>query len=551
MILGPNADKSNKNKYAEFMSKRLPLVLSVIVISSVLATPAYSAAKAGTVCTKAGLISTSGGKKYTCIKSGKKLVWDKGALVSLSKPLPTASAVPSKSATPEVLKVDYSKTFSTDQGYYTDFKDPCQWDSALDSKWMAIQQYFYDINRCAGQIRINKYSLGTARPSTNFDSKALFANVEPCKLVTPKGVMTNNGFTTAESGRNRWSEERRYPSPNTVIQLIPIYAADTVEPKNSPAEDYSIYLKFLKDWIDYSSDFGSNVEIRTPSKYIKMDSKLSDFGILHTNNWQTPGHVAFNKAVVAASDDSIDFKGVNIAIVVPPAGTDTSVLGQATIGSLETKEGVVPVGMSEYAVLASTPNASTYSGLGHPFFWVHELMHSGYGFDDHYGDTKQDLNSEYGMGWLTLMTPFGGDLTTWEKWILGFMKDSQIQCVTAAGSSTHWIAPSTVKTTESKAIVIRVSATKAIVVETLRPGGLYYKIPMQTQGALVYEIDLTQAGHGMGMKLSLPIGRTVTSNPFFMASYPLKQGESTITNGYRITILESGTFGDVVKVEKA
>jgi len=449
------------------------------------------------------------------------------------------------------MKVDYTKTFSTDRGYYTDFTGPCQWDSTADSKWMAIQQYFFDINRCAGQIRINKYSLGASRPSTNFDPKSLFSNVEPCKLVTPASSRGSLGFTTAEPGRNQWADQHRYPSPNTVIQLIPVYATDTAEPKNSPSEDYSIYLKFLKDWMDYSSDFGSNVEIRIPGKYIKMSSKIGDFGVYHSNNAESPGHVAFNKAVVAATDDSIDFKGANIAIIVTPAGTDASVLGQATIGSLTTNEGIVAVGMSQYASLASTPNASTYSGLGHPFFWLHEMFHSGYGFDDHYGDTKQDLSTEYGMGWLTMMTPFGGDLTTWEKWILGFMKDSQIQCVTTGGTSTHWIAPSTVQTTESKAIIIRVSGTKAVVVETLRPGGLYYKIPKQSQGALIYEIDVTQSGHGMGMKLSLPIGRTVTSNPFFMASYPLKQGESTITNGYKISIIESGTFGDVVKIEKA
>jgi hypothetical protein len=35
-----------------------------------------------------------------------------------------------------------------------------------------------------------------------------------------------------------------------------------------------------------------------------------------------------------------------------------------------------------------------------------------------------------------------------------------------------------------------------------------------------------------------------------MASAPLKQGESTINNGYKITVVESGTFGDVIKVEK-
>jgi hypothetical protein len=260
--------------------------------------------------------------------------------------------------------------------------------------------------------------------------------------------------------------------------------------------------------------------------------------------------LAFNRDVVAATDPVIDYRGVNIAIVVPPAGTSASVLAQATIGSLQTNEGFVALGMSEYAHLAENPRSSRFSVLGHPFWWIHEMFHSGVGFDDHYGDTQQNINSEYGMGHLTLMTPFGGDLTTWEKWRLGFMRDSQVQCKNSGESSTHWIAPSTVQTAESKAIVIRISATRVLIVETLRPAGLYYKIPLQTQGALVYEVDLLETGHGLGYKLSLPVGRSVSSDPFFMASYPLKQGEFTISNGYKITIVESGTFGDVVKVEK-
>jgi hypothetical protein len=207
--------------------------------------------------------------------------------------------------------------------------------------------------------------------------------------------------------------------------------------------------------------------------------------------------------------------------------------------------------MTEYAHLATAPLKSRFSILGHPFWWIHEMFHSGIGFDDHYGDSQNNINTEYGMGWLTMMTPFGGDLTTWEKWRLGFMKDSQVQCVTAGGSSTHWIVPSTVQTSESKAIVIKISNTKVVVVETLRPAGLYYKLPTQSQGALVYEVDLLETRHGLGYKLSLPLGRNVNSDPFFMASYPLKRGDVTITNGYKISIVEAGTFGDVVKVEKA
>ena len=57
---------------------------------------ATAAVKQGTTCKKLGQISTSAGIKYTCIKSGKKLIWSKG--VSTKSVSPTATASPSPSA---------------------------------------------------------------------------------------------------------------------------------------------------------------------------------------------------------------------------------------------------------------------------------------------------------------------------------------------------------------------------------------------------------------------------------------------------------------------
>jgi|Wag4MinimDraft_6_1082665.scaffolds.fasta_scaffold00233_3 M6 family metalloprotease-like protein len=535
--------------------KRLAKLVTVILPLILVASNSYAAVKPGAACKTSGQTKFASGKKYTCIKKGKTLVWNKGLV--LSKPAQTKSdtpvkpePVPTTTTQSVAAKIDFSKTFSTDQGYYTDFTGPCQEDRELDVALAEIQKYFIDFQWCAGQMRINKYNLGKNRPIGTYDAKNLFSDTEPCKMVTPAGVQANLGYTTAEPWRNQYESIRKFPSPNAVIQLIPIYSTDSAQPKNSPAQDYGIYMKLLKDWFEYSADFPSSVDVRIPDQYIRMNNKIGDYQLLHTARHDAPNHIRFNRDLVAAVDPVIDFKGVNIVIAVPPAGSDASVLAQAAIGSLDTAEGFVALGTTQQAHLAANPSREFLSELGHPFWWIHELFHAGVGFDDHYGDKLQNIDTEYGMGWLTMMTPWGGDLSTWEKWRLGFMKDSQVQCVTKGGSSTHWIAPSTVQTDESKAIVIRVSATKAIVVETLRPAGLYYKLPIQSQGALVYELDITETRHGYGMKLSLPIGRTVNSNPFFMASYPLKQGESTISNGYKISIVESGTFGDVVKVEK-
>lgn len=57
----------------------------------------HALTKAGAKCTKAGATSTYAGKKFTCIKSGKNLVWNKG--VTVKKATVTKIAVcPSKSA---------------------------------------------------------------------------------------------------------------------------------------------------------------------------------------------------------------------------------------------------------------------------------------------------------------------------------------------------------------------------------------------------------------------------------------------------------------------
>jgi dihydropteroate synthase len=61
------------------MNKRLIAFLSIISLTvSIPLVPVRAAVKAGGSCAKAGIISFASSKTYTCIKSGKKLVWDKG-----------------------------------------------------------------------------------------------------------------------------------------------------------------------------------------------------------------------------------------------------------------------------------------------------------------------------------------------------------------------------------------------------------------------------------------------------------------------------------------
>ena len=63
-------------------------IITSAIISALVVTPSFAAVKSGAKCTTKGETKISGSKTFTCIKSGKKLVWNKGVT---EKKAPTSS----------------------------------------------------------------------------------------------------------------------------------------------------------------------------------------------------------------------------------------------------------------------------------------------------------------------------------------------------------------------------------------------------------------------------------------------------------------------------
>lgn len=70
------------------------LVLTLALFFTALQANAANPPKPGAACSKASLTQIHKGKKYTCIKSGKKLVWNKGVNIATKQPTPTPSPTP-------------------------------------------------------------------------------------------------------------------------------------------------------------------------------------------------------------------------------------------------------------------------------------------------------------------------------------------------------------------------------------------------------------------------------------------------------------------------
>ena len=89
-------------------------LLLVLLLSFV--TPVQAATpKAGSKCTKAGATATAAGKKFTCVQSGTKLVWNKGVAIKAA-PKPAVNPVlkpvePTPTPTPTVTYPDVPTSF--------------------------------------------------------------------------------------------------------------------------------------------------------------------------------------------------------------------------------------------------------------------------------------------------------------------------------------------------------------------------------------------------------------------------------------------------------
>ena len=82
------------------IKKLLPALLAGRLTFGPLASISAAPPKAGSICAKLGQTQTASKVKFTCIKSGKKLVWDKGILISKPTPSASHSSIPTPTPTP-------------------------------------------------------------------------------------------------------------------------------------------------------------------------------------------------------------------------------------------------------------------------------------------------------------------------------------------------------------------------------------------------------------------------------------------------------------------
>ncbi len=444
----------------------------------------------------------------------------------------SASKIDQKTGTPIAAKT----TPSASSNQITDF---CQADPQVPAEWVEVQAWDKANRGCSEPFRYVGGNSNFVQPKSKLTSDAQLLNVNECKLADSQ----SKGPWAATFPRN---PTLFTPSLSANFEIIPVQFSD-IQANSDPRTDYGKYVDFVMSYLKNTSDVPIHPNVNWIDHYLQLGKSI-DFYKLGAGGSLSDNYL---NDVLGASEKYYDISNVDQLIIVGPPTTPLSKL-YAYMGSLQQKNRAGrTIAVYQYNPTKLQPWIDAQWGFD-PNIYVHEQLNHEMGLDDEL--------IQYTGGWGN-MAGVMGELLIWDKWLVGFVSDSQIRCVSPTTKSVQWIRPSTIHGNFPKAVIIPLSSSKGIVIESQRSYGYNYKMPKITNGALVYEVDTTktmnshpdgESGGSTGVVVESI--RPKTKNNFYgnihFGDAALKLGESIVVDGVKISVIESGDFGDVIQTSK-
>jgi len=392
----------------------IALIISLVPLS------AFSAQKvtAGAACKTLNSKATANNKTYTCIKSGKKLVWNKGIPIKAASP----------SLTPKPSPVSGQSTSST---------------SSID-----------ELSR---DPRISNISL--LSPS------------ESCKTVdatpdsTPSGLIHRNGFPRQQSAI--------YGTGKARILVIPFKYGDhsfstTIPPlSNRNVTDVDALTKVHKDLAQLVKSLSAGrleleIDVLPESQWWTMDSDLTFSSVQFVNNFPPV------EEMIKRNDGKIDFSKYDSYVFVttllaPIPGVATAI----DIANLKTSKG------EANKLVLMTMN------WGSSALYFHELGHSMFGLEDLYlmkESPAEWLPEELKviMSWDMMADSGLTVLTNWNRYLMGWVTDQEVRCLTDQTRSIHYLSDYT-SGNQPKLLLINLAPGVTLAAES-RPWGESHRL---------------------------------------------------------------------------
>ena len=539
-----------------FPMRKAPVWVVAVAFISIFSTQiSFAAITPGTKCSKIGSAAISGGKKYTCIKSGKKLVWNKGVVIPKAKATPTPTPTPSSAPTPDVATGSIPSTVSggickeigskvTNEYGYLECREVAE----------GKKVYFQLINNIPDLPSVvSPENFESCRAPEMIKNKLDIWN-RYSSIAYPVVKSTLNPI-----GRNRYL-------------FVPIDFQDAPG-IGSPSIFIEPELKKIKEWLKWYSNGKAEIEIDSSSSWIRSSKLASELITFRDpgNPTNVQGLLSDKKLIEALlTDAGKAFKLENYQGVyfIPPKSAKSLEHGVFINNTFNLPNSTFTGGGYIYANTAFEREEEIWA------FIMHDFLHS-FGLALHAPDQFLPFG-------LQSAQDAGLTINEWDSMSLGWTNPGDVFCISIGNltKSVVTLAPIEREQMGVQSVMIRLAPSKVLVIESHRQDKWGSKFKDGFYGVTTYLVDTSvqndpskldspttrfanyienpNTKHGKLLnrrfyeEISASGVRTFgwITQPTWSLDYVLYEGESLTTNGVKITLIKSGD-NDTISVERA
>ena len=414
------------------------------------------------------------------------------------------------------------------------------------------------------------YTIDVVEPSTSFSRKRYFgsvnssgvfamddlkANSEGYFTVTVDKLATTPTFTQRTSCQlldqtNSRTLQVGFPKAtgrlpsNGVIRalIIPVDFAD-VPGNGSPENVFTAMTDGMNEYYFHVSANRVKFEFTTLSSWVRMPVSSSYHGL---GIWSKGDASGYWKLALKTADPLVDFSLFDVVYVLSPKEIPSSSIAYGPAGPMLPNNGLTTNDGPVMNISLSGADAWRNGSSG-PWKWIsHETGHL-FGLHDLYTTDiatygQWDLMSDnWSLGVI--------ELNSWNRYLLDWLSDSQVVCLDATNitgaESEVLLDPIERNNSLTKSVVIKISNTKIVVVESRRNEG-FDVMDSSNEGVLIYTVDMNIATQKGGWNIQRRPGSVSTN----FKDAALRAGEKIVTNGVTIEVLARDANGDRVKISK-
>ena len=399
----------------------------------------------------------------------------------------------------------------------------------------------------AGRVLLTVKSPASSNIDKGDKAESALESSDPVERCMIREVSQMRGMTGA--GFPEWNSLT--PKTGTVKwALIPIDFPDL-----QGEEDFGVriddQIKLLSEWFEVVSGGRFKVEWVVADNWVTLPEKTSEYVIPKSVNVNDAanGPKLFVDAMNSA-DPNFDFSGIQTVNFILPKGQ--TFMGESSQGfpwdevvrNYSSDEGKI----DSYSI----PGAFfDYPGKTYWSYWAHEFGHA-IGLP-HVGTSRGQLPPFNPWDIMGGQDGPSKELSGWLRFITGWLDSEQVYCKDATNIDDLEISlvPLSDDKSGTKFVVVPLTATKALLVESRRETKFSCKTSPSRDGVLVYVYDAT-LGHNEDFLIPISpgnrpsqsddcnslSGRGTPTNP----DYLLRTGDSVNVDGIQVRVIAPGAL---------